>query len=175
MRKILSAFTLLSSFWWQPAWAEPVVSSEVELLELHIGEGDEHFVFDATAEAGPVVLKVEGGSDVGPNIDEVTGQLLYAIPVTDSTKTLIGVRHDFRGGSDLSHAVIAFEHEFAPFLEGESYFMVSEHGDLTGSAQVVASLDLPAGAIFEPRVALGWSAQDILRDEIGSGFSESDS
>lgn len=152
------------------------ISGEVDLFELHVGEGNEHFVFDATLEAGGerqgVTLKVEGGSDVGPRIREVTGQALYTLKPRQGTSLMVGVRHDMREGRNLTHAALAFEQALGEILSAEHYLYVSQHGDVIGSASVVAGLPLMPSLTLEPRADLGWSAQRIAEDEIGSGVTD---
>lgn len=152
------------------------VSGEVDLFELHIGQGDEHFVFDAAVEVGGdthgVAFRFEGGSDVGPHIHEVTTQLLYTLVPAEGTTIFAGVRHDFRGGSDLTHASLAVVQDIGEVASAEHFLFVSQHGDVTGAAMVVASLPVLSAFSIEPRLALGWSAQDILDEELGSGVTD---
>ncbi len=166
-----AAVTLAST-----ARAETRFGVEVDRLELHVGEGPEHFLFDSTFTLGTdtqgLVVKVEGGSDVGAHIDEVGAQALYARSVTDTVRVMVGAGNQFRSGEDLSFASLAVEAEPFPGLEAEHYFFLSEHGDLTGAAQLVYGVDLPAGITLEPRAALGWSAQDVPAEELASGISE---
>ena len=146
------------------------VEAEVDLFELHAGKGEEHFVFDSTLSAGGdehgVALKIEGGSDVGPRIDDVTTQLLYTFAPAEGTTLLGGVRHDFRGGEDLTYAALAIVQDFGETLSAEHFLYLSEDGDLTGAAQVVASLPLGPTIHLEPRAAMG-SRADVqpLRTE----------
>ena len=152
------------------------LSGEVDLFELHFGQGNEHFVFDATLNAGGerqgVTLKLEGGSEVGPRIHEVTGQALYTFRPGESTSLMVGLRHDMRGGRDLSHAALAIEQGLGEILSAEHYLYVSQHGDVTGSASVVAGVPLMPSLTLEPRADLGWSAQRIDEEEIGSGVTD---
>lgn len=152
------------------------VSGEVDLFELHVGNGDDHFVFEAELEAGGdrhgFTLLTEGGSDVGPRVHEVTVQTLYTFKPSDGTALLAGIRHDFRKGSDLSHASVALVADISDTLSAEHFTFLSQDGDLTGEAMVVAGLPVMPALTLEPRVALGWSAQSMPAEETGSGVTD---
>lgn len=163
---VLIAFTSTS------AAAQSVVSGEVELFEMHLGDGDDHFVFDSALEFGPLTLELGGGSDVGPDVDEVTAQLTYGVPLGGAATLLIGASHDFRPGDDLTNAVVGLESELLPWLEGETFLALSDQGDLTGSAELVATAPLGGDFTLEPRAEVGWSAQDIAAEETASGLTE---
>lgn len=167
----LAALSLIAS----EAGAQ-TVSGEVDLFEMHLGKGDDHFVFDATLEAGgerhAITLKAEGGSDVGPRVHEVTAQALYTLKPRDGTALLAGVRHDMRRGKNLTHGALAIVQDIGDIASAEHFLYVSEHGDVTGAAMVVAGLPLMPSVSIEPRVALGWAAQRVPDEEIGSGFTD---
>lgn len=158
------------------AHAETQLAGAVDLFEMHLGEGDDHFLFDGTfslsGERHGATLKVEGGSDVGAHIDDVTTHALYTFAANDDTSLLLGARHDFRSGADLTHAAFGVEWQVTPALAAEHYLWLSENGDVTGSAEVVASLPLTDALTLEPRVSLGWAARRIPAEEIGAGIGE---
>lgn len=159
--------------------AEDSFEGEIELLEVHLGKGDDHLVLDSTftigAGSNQLVLKVEGGSDTRTAFDDVEVQALYARKLTNAVTILGGVRHDFREGPDLTHASLAIQAGLAPWLEGEHFFFVSQHGNLTGSGQLIASWELSPRLTLEPRVAVGWSGQDIPDEALASGFTDIES
>ena len=175
MHKTLLAALLAIPFHSVEARAEGF-EGEVDLLEMHVGEGDDHFVFDSTfslsGESAGASLKLEGGSDVGPRIDEVTGQLLFTFAPAEGTLLLAGARHDFREGADLTHGSLAVMQDIGGGVSAEHFLFLSEKGDLTGSAMVVASLPLAPTLAVEPRVTLGWSAQAIAEEETGAGLTD---
>lgn len=152
------------------------VAVELELLEMHLGNGDHHFVFDGAATVGQganhFVARFEGGSDIGPRVDEVEVQALYARELGGIATLLAGVRHDFRGGGDLSHASLGIEASLAPWIDAESFVFLSEQGDATGFAQVITGWSLTDTLTMEPRVAVGWSAQNSVVEETASGLTD---
>jgi len=153
------------------------VDVEVDLFEIQEGEGDDPFVFDSTVTVGGetigLVLKAAGSNETAHlDVEEVESQALLAFSPADGTTLMAGVRHDFRPGGDLTFASFAIEQALGPIFEAEHYVFVSEHGDLTGAAQVIAGLPLGPSLTLEPRVAVGWSAQAIAEEDTGSGLSD---
>jgi copper resistance protein B len=152
------------------------LSAEIDLLEMHIGSGDDHFVFDGELQIGgerhAATFKLDGGSDVGPRIDEVTAQALYTFRPRENLSFMTGVRHDFREGGDLTLGVLAVTADLGEIVSAEHFLFVSEHGDVTGEAMVLAGLPLTTGFTLEPRAELAWSAQNVPEEEYGSGVTD---
>ena len=175
LRSVMAAFAA-SALIPGAAHADVVIAGTVDLLEMHVGAGDDHFFFDGILTAGGdrhgAALKMEGGSDVGAHIDEVTAQALYTFAPNGSTNLLLGARNDFRSGSDLMHATFGAEWQITPVLAGEHYLWLSENGDVTGAGMVVANFPLTGTLTLEPRASLGWAAQAIPAEEVGAGIGE---
>ncbi|MBA4353731.1 MAG: hypothetical protein C0409_03480 [Novosphingobium sp.] len=171
----LSVFVLGLLACTAPAQAAPV-EAEVDLFELHLGDGDEHFTFDSTVTAGSdtdrIVLKASGGSDVGPLIDNVQLEALYARTLSDSVTVMAGMRQDVREGSDLTFASVAVDVAVTDWLAAEHFLYLSESGNVIGSAQALASLPLSASISIEPRLNINWSAQDIPGEDTGGGVTD---
>ena len=167
----LSALLLTCS----PAGAQ-TLSLELDRFELQEGQGDDPFLFDATASLGKdalaLVAKAEGGNErVHLDVEEIESKLLVAYAPGDSTTLMAGVRHDFRPGRDLTYATIALEQAIGPIVATEAYLFLSQAGDVTGSAQVLAALPLTPLLVFEPRAGVGWSAQAIPEEDTAAGFN----
>ena len=83
------------------------ISGEIDLLELHSDLDETNFAIDAAFElrqnSRGVVLKAAGNGDIGPTMDELQTEALFLQQVGASTSLLLGVRHDFRPGGDLSY------------------------------------------------------------------------
>lgn len=159
-----------------PALAQVPLELEVDLLEVHLGKGDDHLLFDSTLTAGEgsnqFLLKLAGGSDTRTGFDDLEVQGLYSRSLSPSAQLHLGVRHDTRPGSDLTHGVAGLVVELRPGLDAEHYFFVSQDGNLTGAAQLVWGLDIAADFVLEPRLALGWSAQAIPGEDLGHGLTD---
>lgn len=158
------------------ARAQDGFQGEIDLLEVRLGKDENHVLLDSTfiAGAGPnqLMVKVAGGGDTRTAFDNVEIQALYSRTLSDSVAILGGVRHDFRAGDDLTHGSLAVQAQLAPWLAGEHFFFLSQRGDLTGSGEIVGCWALTSSVKLEPRLALGWSAQDVPREDLASGFTD---
>ncbi len=160
------------------AHANVPLAIELALLEMHLAKGEDHFVFDSTVTLGSgpdyAVALLSGGSDIGPRVDELELQALYARDVDGVATFLAGVRHDSRAGADLTHGSFAVQGSLAPWLDAETFLFLSENGNLTGMAQFVGSWQLGETLMLEPRFVIGWSAQDIAAEETGNGLTDAE-
>jgi copper resistance protein B len=136
------------------------VSAEIDLLEMHVGSGDDHLVFDGELEVGgerhAAIFKIDGGSDVGPRVDEVTAQALYAFRPRENLSLMTGVRHDFREGRDLTLGVLAIVADLGEIVSAEHFLFVSEDGDVNGEVMALAALPLNGTLTLEPRGEFSW-------------------
>lgn len=158
------------------AAAQNAVELEVDLLEVHVGQGDDHLVLDSTLTLGDgadqLLVKAAGGSETRTAFDDFEVQALYSRSLSDKAALHIGVRHDVRAGSDLTHGVAGMVVDVLPGLEAEHYLFVSQDGDLTGAGQLLLGVDLAPRLVIEPRLAIGWSAQEIPGEALGNGFTD---
>ena len=159
-----------------PAKADDFASGEIDLFELHAGKGSEHLLVQSTWTLGggddQFVLKFDTGSDTRAGFDDAEVQALYARTLSRNATILLGLRHDFRSGENHSYATAGIEGNLTSWLEGERYFFVSEGGDLLGSAQLVARWPLAQDLALEPRIAGGWAAQAVPKEDIGAGLTD---
>lgn len=155
------------------AFAQEGISAEIDLLEVHVGKGHDHLVLDSGmtvgAGADQLVIKVEGGSDTRTSFDDIEIQALYSRTLSDRVTMLAGVRYDIRDASNLGHASMGVVADLGSGIEAEHYAFVSQHGNLTGNGQLIARWDIAPRLTLEPRLALGWSAQSVPAEDLGSG------
>lgn len=176
-KPFLQFLTLSLALWFQlaPASAADAVGLEVDLLEVHVGKGEDHLVFDTTLTVGKgadqALLKFAGGSQTRTSFDNVQIQAFYSRALSEKAALHLGVRHDVRAGPELTHGAAGIAGELLPGLDAEHYFYVSQHGDLTGAAQLVLGVDLAPRLVLEPRFNLGWSAQGIASENLGNGLT----
>ena len=104
-----------------PALAQVPPAFEVDLLEVHLGKGEDHLLFDSTLTAGEgdnqLLVKVAGGSDTRTGFDDLEVQGLYSRSLSKSAQLHFGVRHDIRPGSNLAHGVAGLVVELRPGLD----------------------------------------------------------
>ena len=148
----------------------------MDLLEVHVGRGDDHLVLDSTLTLGDgadqFLVKAAGGSETRTAFDDFEVQALYSRSLSDKAALHLGVRHDVRAGSDLTHGVAGMVVDVLPGLEAEHYLFVSQDGNLTGAGQLLLGVDLAPRLVLEPRLAVGWSAQEIPGEDLGNGLTD---
>jgi copper resistance protein B len=171
----LAAASLALGF--QPAVAAAQdVGLDVDLLEVHLGNGHDHLLLDGdlTAGSGPsqLLVKFSGGSETRTSFDDFEVQAFYDHSLSETVALHVGVRHDFRAGSDLTHGAAGMKVEPIPGLEAIHYFYLSQDGDLTGGAEFILGLDIAPHLVLEPRLLVGWSAQGIPAEDLGHGLTD---
>lgn len=172
---VIRWFMLLAGLVASPvaAFAQDGVSADIDLLEVHVGKGHDHLVLDSGitvgAGADQLVIKVAGGSDTRTSFDDIEIQALYSRTLSGGVTLLAGVRYDIRDASNLVHASMGVVADLGSGIEAEHYAFVSQHGNLTGSGQLIARWNIAPRLTLEPRLALGWSAQDVPAEDLGSG------
>lgn len=159
-----------------PAAAQVPIALEVDLLEVHLGRGDDHLLLDSTVTVGEgddqLVVMVAGGSETRTSFDDLELQAFYSRALSNSAALHFGIRHDMRSGPDLTHGAVGIVVQLLPNLEAEHYFFVSQNGDLTGSAQFILGVNLTPRLVLEPRLGLAWSAQAIPGEDLGHGLTD---
>lgn len=176
-RSLLRLLAASLAMVFQPAVAAAQeVELEVDLLEVHLGKGDDHLLLDSTLTVGggadQLLVKLAGGSETRTSFDDLEVQAFYSRSLSEKVALHFGLRHDIREGSDLTHGVAGVVAELFPGLEAEHYFFVSQHGDLTGGAQLLLGVDITPRLALEPRLVVGWSAQDIAAEDLGNGLTD---
>jgi copper resistance protein B len=172
------------------AAAEPVLAQEpaeedkaalsggFDFIEVRAGKGDEIFLWDGSFSYGDstdqLMLMVEGGGAVGNRIDDVQARLLYGRSISDNVVLLAGVRHDFQPHPHDSYAMVGVQGSIGSRVSWEGYAFLSDDGLVTGDAQVIYQLPITDKIYIEPRAAIAWSAQRVVADGVGAGFTDAE-
>lgn len=178
IRFVLQLAATIIALGFQPAIAaaQTAVEVEVDLLEVHLGRGSDHLLLDSTLTFGDgadqLLVKMAGGSETRTAFDDFELQALYSRSLSDKAALHFGMRHDMRVGSNLTHGVAGLVVEVLPGLEAEHYLFVSQDGELTGAGQLLLGVDLAPRLVLEPRLAVGWSAQEIPGEDLGNGLTD---
>ncbi len=152
------------------------LSGGFDLIELRSGKDGEIFLWDGSFSYGDptdqVMLTMEGGGALDGPTDEVQARLFYGRAIGGNTVLLAGVRKDFKPHPREIHAAIGVQGMVGSRLSWESYAFLSDNGRLTGEGQIVYALPITQQLYLEPRIAVGWSAQDVVAEAVRSGFTE---
>ena len=149
-----------------------------DLAEVRIGKGEESLLWESAWFYGDdqdrIILKLDGGGQLGNRMDEVVSQLVYARSVSPSTTVIAGIRHDFQPHPHDTYAVAGLESDLTDSLMFEANMFLSDKGRLFGELKAIYALDLAPSLVLEPRVHLNWSAQDFARDALASGATDAE-
>ncbi|WP_221792144.1 copper resistance protein B [Aquisediminimonas sediminicola] len=149
-----------------------------ELLEMAINNKEERLIWEGGLSYGSdlhrLVVKFDGGGEIGRRVDEVETQLLYARQISDKVALLGGVRHDWRGAPHNNYAVIGTEIAFSDILSSESFAFLSDRGDLTGETELFIETPINPRLLVDVRAGLGWSAQSIPDEDTWAGLNEAE-
>jgi len=176
----LSILSILALFSASPALAqeEPdgwALSGGFDLIELREGEGPVAFTWDGTFSLGDgtdqVMLMTTGGGALESQIDEVELRLFYGRTIGTVTP-LVGVRQNISPGAYATYAAAGVQGAIGDKSSWETYAFLSDQGDLIGEAQVIYQIPITQQFYLEPRVVIGWSAQDIDAEATQAGFTE---
>ena len=156
--------------------SRPALGGGFDLIELRAAKGGDAFLWDGAFSYGDArdwaTLTLEGGSALGGPIDEAQTRLFYGHAIGVNVAVLAGVRKDFKPHPRDFHAAVGVQGMIGSRLNWEGYAFLADDGKLTGEAKVVYTLPITERLYLEPRIAFGWSAQDIVADSVRSGFTE---
>lgn len=147
----------------------------VDRLEAQIANGEDSYVWEINAWYGgdidKIWIKSEGEGEFGGNLEDVEIQALWSHAIAPFFDLQTGIRYDIRPQPDRAHAVVGIQ-GLAPYLfEIDVAAFLSDRGDITARVEAEYDQRLTQQLILQPRIELGFSAQDIPDIGTGSGFT----
>ncbi len=145
-------------------------------LEYQTGEGDPAMLWDIQGWIGSdtdrLWLKTEGLylGDEG-QLDEGEIQALYSRAISPFFDFQAGIRQDFAAGPKRTYGVLGFQGLAPYWFEIEAAAFISDKGDVTARIEAEYELLLTQRLIFQPRIEVNLSAQNIPELRTGSGLS----
>ncbi|WP_041864810.1 copper resistance protein B [Sphingomonas sp. MM-1] len=147
----------------------------LDRLEARIGKGPDAYLWDAQGWYGGDIdrlwLKAEGEGAFGGRIDDAEVQALWSHAIGPWFDLQAGLRGDFRPGPDRAQIVLGVQGLAPYWFEVDAAAFVSHKGDLTARAEVEYDQRLSQRLIFQPRVEIDLSAQDVRELGLGSGLT----
>lgn len=157
-----------------PAAAQ-TLEGELDLAEIHL-DRDHNIFLDGTLSYGSerdrLVAKLTADGRIGRLAGAIDGQLLYSRGIGRGFAALAGIRHEFRPSPHLTYAVLGVEGEPVNGLALESFFYLSEKGDVTGELKAIYELPLSPQWTLQPRAVLGYAVQSVPAQGLASGPTE---
>lgn len=180
--KTLLAIGLLNSFLLQPAFAADEHSGEhggaiyhAFTLETDVGKGDDSNTISRWDLNGWIGgdynrfwIKSEG-EDVSGKLEKAEFWGMYSRNVAPFWDLQAGLRHDTHPIST-TYAVLGFEGLAPYFFETEAHLFLSDEGDVTARVRQENDFLVTQRLILKPYAEVNLSAQDVVEQEIGTGF-----
>lgn len=147
------------------------------LAEYQARQGKDGYRWDAEAWLGDLnrlVIKSQGEGAFGEKIDSAELQALYSRALDPWWNLQLGVRHDFQPTPSRTYATVGIE-GLAPYqFHANGALFLSDKGDLTARLEGSYDQRITQRLIFQPRVELNLSAQNMPEQRIGAGLSDAE-
>lgn len=147
------------------------------LAEYQVRNGKDGYRWDAEAWFGDLnrlVIKSQGEGAFGETIDSAEVQALYSRALDPWWNLQLGVRHDFQPKPSRTYATVGVE-GLAPYhFHALGAAFLSEKGNLTARLEGSYDQRITQRLIFQPRLELNLSAQDVPAERIGGGLSDAE-
>jgi copper resistance protein B len=145
-------------------------------LEIQVDDDVETVLWDLQGWHGGDInrfwFKTEGHLDIDSgDVDEAEVQALWSRAISTYWDVQAGLRYDIEPDG-LAHAVLGVQ-GLAPYMfEVDAAAFFSEDGNLTAHVEAEYELHFTQRLILQPRVEIGFAAQDIPERETGAGVSD---
>ncbi|NNC73129.1 MAG: copper resistance protein B [Sphingomonadaceae bacterium] len=147
----------------------------IDRLEAQVADGEDGYVWEINAWYGGDIdklwIKSEGEGEFGGSLEETEIQALWSHAIGPYFDVQAGLRYDIRPEPDRAHAVLGVQGLAPYFFEIDVAAFLSDEGDLTARIEGEYDQRITQKLILQPRIELGFSAQDIPEIGIGSGFT----
>ncbi len=147
------------------------------LAEYQVRQGKDGYRWDAEGWFGDLnrlVIKSQGEGSFSEAIDSAEVQALYSRALDPWWNLQLGLRHDFQPSPSRTYASVGIE-GLAPY-----HFHTLGAAFLSGKGDLIARLEgsydqrITQRLIFQPRLELNLSAQDMPEQRIGAGLSDAE-
>lgn len=146
----------------------------VERLEARIHEGEDAYLWDAEGWYGGDIDKLymmtKGEDAFGGDLESAELQALWSHAIGPYFDLQAGARYDFEP-DDRAYAVLGVQ-GLAPYMiHLDAAAFLSNKGDVTARIEGEYDQRITQRLILQPRAELELSAQDIVDQKLGSGFT----
>jgi copper resistance protein B len=147
----------------------------LNIAEYQAHRGRDGYRWDGEAWYGGDInrlwIKSEGEGELRRGLDSGDVQLLYSHAIDPYFNLQAGVRQDIGPSPRRTYATIGFEGLAPGMFEVEGGVFLSNKGEVIGRVEGYYDQRITQRLVFQPRVELNFSAQDIPEIAIGSGLS----
>ncbi|MBN9142465.1 MULTISPECIES: copper resistance protein B [unclassified Novosphingobium] len=147
----------------------------LNIAEYQAHRGRDGYRWDGEAWYGGDInrlwIKSEGEGELRRGLDSGDVQLLYSHAIDPYFNLQAGVRQDIGPSPRRTYATIGFEGLAPGMFEVEGGVFLSNKGEVIGRVEGYYDQRITQRLVFQPRVELNFSAQDMPEIAIGSGLS----
>ncbi|SMD08288.1 copper resistance protein B [Novosphingobium sp. B1] len=147
----------------------------LNIAEYQAHRGRDGYRWDGEAWYGGDInrlwIKSEGEGELRRGLDSGEVQLLYSHAIDPYFNLQAGVRQDIGPSPRRTYATIGFEGLAPGMFEVEGGVFLSNKGEVIGRVEGYYDQRITQRLVFQPRVEINFSAQDIPEIAIGSGLS----
>ena len=146
-----------------------------DLAEYQARKGGDGYRWESEAWFGGdisrLLIKTEGEDSFGKPIEDVEVQALYSRAISPFWNAHIGLRHDIVPNPSRTYAVVGVEGIAPYWLHVTGQMFISDKGDLRARLEGSYDERITQQLIFQPRVELNFSAQDMPGIGVGAGLT----
>lgn len=149
----------------------------IDLAEHQFRDGKDGYRWEGEAWLGDLnrfVIKSKGDGTSGEGLDRAEVQALYSKALDPWWNLQLGVRQDVRPRPARTWATLGIEGRAPYQLDVQAAAFLSDKGQLTGRFEGAYDERITQRLVFQPRVELNFSAQDMPDQRTGSGLSSAE-
>lgn len=146
-----------------------------DLAEYQARKGGDVYRWEGEAWFGGdinrLLIKTEGEGTFGRPIEDTEIQALYSRAISPFWNAHVGLRHDIVPNPSRTYAVVGIEGIAPYWLHVTGQLFLSDKGDFRARLEGSYDERITQRLIFQPRVELNFSAQDMPAIGVGSGLT----
>ncbi|WP_309141244.1 copper resistance protein B [Novosphingobium sp. G106] len=146
-----------------------------DLAEYQARKGGDGYRWEGEAWFGGdinrLLIKGEGEGTFGEAIKDVEVQALYSRAISPFWNAHVGLRHDIVPNPSRTYGVVGVEGIAPYWFHVTGQIFLSDKGDVRGRLEGSYDERITQRLIFQPRVEINFSAQDMPAIGVGSGLS----
>ena len=156
----------------------PMSKVSANLLEYQARSGEDGYRWEGEAWYGGdlnrLVFKSEGDGSAQSGLEAAEVQALYSRAIGPFTDLQVGLRQDFGPGPAQTYGALSLETTLPYWIHAQGGLYLSPRGNLLARVEGTYDLRLTQRLILQPRAELNFAAQDMPRQDTGSGLSKAE-
>ncbi len=156
----------------------PMSKVSANLLEYQARSGEDGYHWEGEAWYGGdlhrLVFKTQGEGGTRSGLEAAEVQALYSRAIGPFTDLQVGLRQDVKPGPAQTYGALSLETTLPYWIHAQGGLYLSPRGNLLARVEGAYDLRLTQRLILQPRAELNFAAQDLPRQDTGSGLSKAE-